>query len=168
MQFTDDERQFVVLCCQKVSLTPRSVKRLVNVYKLLKVLWFRDEQWPLPPEPIQQAIVLLLALSCAYPDAMRESFNHLLDALRKPDKATNNFLAFMVDEKERPPQLRGMAVTEWQAMTQDIQQLTRVPEATAPLGGLKNLTLAEIQPEIIHLVRSFSFVGDIGYDPDSK
>ena len=168
VEFTASECQFVVLCCQKVSLTPRSVKRLVNVYKLLKVLWFRDEQWPLPPEPIQQAIVLLLALSCAYPDAMRESFNHLLDALRKPDKATNNFLAFMVDEKERPPQLRGMAVTEWQAMTQDIQQLTRVPEATAPLGGLKNLTLAEIQPEIIHLVRSFSFVGDIGYDPDSK
>ena len=53
-------------------------------------------------------------------------------------------------------------------MTKDILQLTQLPDATAPLGGLKNLTLAEIQPEIIHLVRSFSFVGDIGYDPDSK
>ena len=72
LEFTAADHALLTACCRKLDLTPRSLKRLVNVYKLLKIIWYRSTHHVEPVEAARQAVVLLLALAPAIPDVLRE------------------------------------------------------------------------------------------------
>ncbi len=172
--FSQPEYDFSVLCCQDIHLTPRAVKRLVNVYKLLKILWYREPQWPQPEWPVEQAMVLLLSLACAYPDAMRSAFDLLIQRTapavrsgRFSAPASETLLDFLSSDLDK--RLAGLACEEWESAKRDLVHLTDPDAKHADLiEPLRPLKLSQLPTEIIYLVRSFSFVGDIGYEPGDK
>ena len=150
LEFSDDEFNFVQSCCRLIELTPRSVKRLVNVYKLLKIIWVRPNGRIKPPWPVEQGIVLLLALSGRYPDLMRDVLDSLRSKVEAGDAST------FVDFFAAYPRRDGDAFSgqEWQRLLDDLKAL--MPPS---------LTLGQMGLDEFELVRSFSFVGDIGYEP---
>lgn len=167
--FSENEYSFVVLCCQYLpTMTPRAAKRLVNVYKLLKIYW-ASSAWQRQPQPaVEQAMVLLLALACAYPDAMREAFNELLLLVRgqriaaAKENTDRAFLGFFT--QSHLPALSEMAQREWKSLSGDITRLSQAKEFKEFGQELSSLELHHMEPERIQLVRSFSFIGDLGYE----
>ena len=71
-----------------VELSPRSTKRIVNVVKLVKNIWYRRGV-PEPGESAKAAIVLLLALSAGYPEVMRRVLLELERVLHRPSRRQN-------------------------------------------------------------------------------
>ncbi len=162
--FSKAEYDFLVVCCQQVNLTPRAIKRLVNVYKLLKILWSREPRWPHPEAPVEQAIVLLLTLSCSYPDAMREAFEELESEIRNNKlgiKQSQNLADFFAIDHSinRNKNL----VDEWRRLQGDLKSLWAFTNDNKNwnVKALKDLPLEKMS-DVLPLVHSFSFVSDLG------
>jgi hypothetical protein len=98
-------------------------------------------------------MLVLLALAGRYPDQMREMLEALQPAVeRQKDVALVTFF-----EQYQPPAGDPYARREWDWLLEDVRALLPA-DAQAP-------RLSEIPIDNFNLVRSFSFVGDIGYQP---
>jgi hypothetical protein len=151
LRFSPSEAALLERCGGDLGLTPRAAKRLINVYKLLKILWHREpDRRPTDPEN-EQAIVALVALSCAYPTVMREVFT-------------------FVDTREfhRPGMLLAEVASTLApacARTPYQEQLWARAAAAARRILPPGLKLDELDRRAFTLAQSFSFVGDAGFDP---
>jgi len=156
LDFTPDEAEIVQECCGAVELSPRSVKRVVNVYKLLKIIWHRGARYIEPGWDAKRAVVMLLALAARHPEAMRDLLDELSEAAKANDQTPlNRWLRTRC--RQRPETTRG--ALHW-------SELDAALELHAPRLGpipINRLGLASS-----NLVRSFSFLGDIGAEPDEN
>ncbi len=159
-EFSPQEFQQLVQCCQEAELSPRSLKRLTNVYKLYKVLSRTRGHRPTPKE--QQAILSLLVFSSRYPDLMRgilqEIGSHYEEGRHQMEEDSETlasvFNRYLSRHERRNPDIY---------LAQDIQKLRHdVGKLIAP----HDLKLKEMRG-IFDFVRTFSFVGDIGVDSTS-
>jgi len=153
-EFSPEEFDLLVKCCQESELSPRSLKRLTNVYKLYKVLSRTRGKTPTQKE--QKSILTLLAFSSRYPDLMRDIlqeigsiFEHGQNTDHDQDQETlfNVFKTYLY----KPAKNSYLA--------EDVKQLTHDFEKLVAT----DLKLEEIR-DIFDFVRTFSFVGDIGVD----
>jgi hypothetical protein len=147
LEFDEDELKTLKECCDGVQITPRSVKRLVNVFKLLKIIWHRKD---LSVEPgIKRAMALLLALCARYPEAMRRLLVDLEEAVRRNStaEAMEGFLSKRTEF--------------WRKNAHDISGWEEIG-FTVKAGDLlkKSLRLSEFGVENLDLVGCFSFVGE--------
>jgi hypothetical protein len=148
VEFDERELGLVEQCCRAIGLSPRAVKRVVNVYKLLKIIWFR-RSGP-PPEPVELAVVLMLALSARFPEQMREVLRRLGEELvtaRDTGKTFKQFFETLPAPREHTDPDRA-----WQRLSVAATRLA--PDAV----------LSSMSEETYDLVLSFSFVGDVGYE----
>jgi hypothetical protein len=156
---------------------PRTLKRLTNVYKLFKIVCrTRGTQFTLEQ---QQTILALLALSGRYPDLMRHIFKAIeacfeenrdaAKAKKKIRDARTDRYRHKPDKEEFSPHLKTplrdfftlklmpdrdrIAKHEIDKLIHDAIQGNIIPSGFVP----ENLTR-----EIFNLIRSFSFVGEIG------
>jgi hypothetical protein len=150
-------------CCEQVSLTPRSIKRVVNVFKLMKIFWFRaDKKDQL--RSVKQASICLLALSSAYPEIMREVFVHLEGLYRRGQGYMYLFSA--LNNIKLPPGSAHELAWQFQSYKQAVSTLKLIPgDEKDPLD---QLTLETFKFSTFNLVRSFSFVGDPVYWSDDE
>ncbi len=159
VKFQQDDLTDLALCCQQVDLTPRSVKRLVNVLKLIKIFWFRSLGGD-RTRPVKQSVMSLLALSAAYPEIMREIFIEMDSYF----KGGNVLREEAVISQLKTIRLRSAIETSfaWQLVLfrRDVDVLQ------AQKFGL--VTIAELDQTTLNIVRSFSFVGDPSYWTDQK
>jgi hypothetical protein len=148
VRFTAEELNDLVGCCETVELSPRTMKRLVNIYKLLKIFWYRSPA-PKPGREVERGILALLTLSARYRQLMRGVFENLaaLPELRW-DIA---FRDFFVSCRSR---VSPSCLEECKRMIRDSEQLLPT-----------DLSIRGFGIETLEQVRSFSFVGDIGYHP---
>jgi hypothetical protein len=136
-------------CCEQTPLTPRAIKRIVNAFKLLKIIWHRPNRHDLPAQVVKHAFLAFLCLSAKYPHAMRHLFDRISKSL---DEGTEVDL--------RAELRRGAESSSGQILP-------------AEREGLKsNLRLipqqARLRPELrptFELVRSLSFAAEVGYNP---
>ena len=158
-EFSPQEFDILVKCCQEVDLSPRSLKRLTNVYKLFKVLCRTRGHKSSPRE--QQAIISLLAFSGRYPELMRDILHDIESGYEESSdnqdkkKLWSIFNKYFENEQEKD-QAHYYVKKELKKLKHDAEKL--IP---------KNLKLEEIK-DIFTFVRRFSFVGDIGYDADKN
>ncbi|MBE2219955.1 MAG: hypothetical protein IAF02_00355 [Anaerolineae bacterium] len=145
-----DQGDFAVLenSCLALGLTPRSIKRLINVLKLIKVFWFRTNQNKNPQET--RTVINLLTLSARHPEIMADVFHSIEMAYSDKEKRTEPLKQFLI------PSL-GLGKT-----IPDTQQIAFKTAVTTL--DLDDITLAELGLETFHVIRSFSFVGDPTYD----
>ncbi|MEM6252746.1 MAG: P-loop NTPase fold protein [Cyanobacteria bacterium P01_D01_bin.156] len=153
-EFDQAEFDLLVECCNHVDITPRTGKRLTNIYKVLKVIWSKRGE---PTEESKKVVLVFLALSGRYPSLMRDVFQEL-DARFDEHVSTldpNPSLTLKWNEfytsLNPPAKSNFYAHMEWRRFEGDI---TRI------LGER-----FEIDRDTFHLALSFCFVGDIGYDP---
>jgi hypothetical protein len=149
--FTLEELGWLRSCCEALPLSPRAVKRVVNALKLLKIVWFRPNRHIRPELDVQQAFVALLALSAAYPDPMRAVFSTLSEQLQAGSQ--------LALQSELKTILSSNSVTAGCALN-EIEDLRKRVDLI-PIG-------AKVLPHLrrtLELVRSLSFVSEVGYDP---
>ncbi|MDZ8054714.1 MAG: P-loop NTPase fold protein [Aulosira sp. ZfuVER01] len=155
IEFTKEEFDTVHECCQHIDLSPRTLKRLINVYKLFKIIWFRSSRLEdiQEDETIRKVIVSFLALSGRYPCLMRSVFEDLEMYFEESRDLERNLLEFFPQKPSVNSD--GYLYREWKRLSHDVKML-----------GLNDITLQQLGEDTFNMVRAFCFVGDIGYDPD--
>lgn len=178
VKFGREELLDLTLCCKQVNLTPRSIKRLINVLKLVKIFWFRDQRRD-PDREVRQTVIALLALAAAYPEIMREAFVELDTRLRGPDKGGEDTIAQFLKTFPLADALHSVYAWQLERFRADVEALESVSldagtrdqfDLDSDQLDLKfcTITLARLTDSTFNLVRSFSFVGDPSYAIDSK
>jgi hypothetical protein len=164
IQFKQEDLEDLAICCQTIVLTPRSIKRLVNVFKLMKIFWFRaDKDAGIAerdrPRAVKQAAMTLLALSSAYPEVMREVFVHIDVLYRQGQEKTELFTA--LNNIRLPSGSASELSWQLQKYKADIKAFTAIAGNGQDKFG--QLTLQDLKLSTFNIVRSFSFVGDPVY-----
>lgn len=163
IEFAQEDLDDLNACCVQIALSPRSIKRIVNVFKLMKIFWFRSASSTADDydqkRVVKQAAMVLLALSSAYPEIMREAFVKLEALYRRGEQTTPLFdeLDKITVPSKSEDELRG--------------QLKRYKMDLAGLRAIKGngqdnfgqLTLDVLQQPTFNIICSFSFVGDAVY-----
>ena len=98
------------------------------------------------------AAFLLLALSERYPDLLRELLDEITVAAETGD--TRNLKALVAGYRPEKPNA---------FLNRELERMQRLVAETDLVSD--ELTPEAIGLETLNLVRSFSFVGNIGYDP---
>ncbi len=147
--FSRQEFEDLAAACDEIGLTPRAVKRLVNVYKLLKIIWYRPNGYPSPARAERRIIVSLLALTARAPLTMRR----FLEELAPEIGASNEGFAKVARDKLAP--LRA------ELPPRDIELIHRCADKLTVNATPKMVSKANYQ-----LLQSFCFIGDIGREAD--
>ena len=157
VEFEPDEPGLLAECCNAVVVSPRSAKRLINVFKLLKIIWQRRGMNGGPPGEVKRAMLMLLSFSARFPEAMRVLLRDLEEEFRgqlpHPNRKLRTFLL------ERCTKEAAGAIRAWEWMR--IKKLI-ANKAVFPA----DITLRQIDLDNIRLVNSFSFVGET--DPERE
>jgi hypothetical protein len=156
MSFTEDEAAVMRACCEVVALSPRSVKRLVNVSKLVKLIWARGDRPPMPATTAS-AVSMLLALSGAHVEVMRGVFRHLEDRERARDPGR---LIDLLEHYELPPEDAALKLLydRWTTDVLALKALRPLEDASFELGSEP---LSQIK-DAVRVVSSCCFVGEVG------
>jgi hypothetical protein len=156
LEFSIDEFNFLDACARRIDLTPRSLKRLVNVYKLLKIIWRRPNRRVQTTPEVERCVVLLLALTGCYPRLMRD----VIDSLGSDVEHGSAMLFADFWKSYQPADHDAQSERDWARLRDDVDALL---EPGTPWFS-PTLSLQQLDPATFNLVRSFSFVGDIGYE----
>lgn len=166
VRFSQEDFEDVQACCQLIRLTPRSVKRLVNVMKLMEVFWFRTLRHD-RERPVKQSVIALLTLAAAYPEVMVEVFTQM-ELKFDSAEARISILGDYLDELARETlRLAGpsLSVLNWQfdRLKEDAtaMRLMELPDET--VVDFLSTTFETLTIETFNMVRSFSFIGDPAY-----
>ncbi len=170
LKFLPGDRVDLELCCQQLQLTPRSIKRMVNVLRLLVVYWIRRLGHQYSTEanrPIKRAIIGLLALAAAYPEIMREMFVELDVLYQTAAQTSEKSIGDLLSEFVQKPQLSFLPEWQIERFHSDINALQNMQvedETGQPVQvSFFSLDLDRLGQDNLNLVRSFSFVGDPTY-----
>jgi len=155
----------IFACCRQINLTPRRVKRLINVLKLIKIFWFRKHSDELSRD-VKQTVIGLLALSACYPEIMREAFVELDTQFRagfgtdslKISKFFNRWKKTLDSQNPIHNQLLERFHIDVKALLK-----VKIDQEEQPLSFF-DITLDRLSFSTFNLVRSFSFVGDPSYE----
>ena len=160
-EFSSQEFNLLLECCKQVDLTPRTLKRLTNVYKLFKIVC-RTRGTRLSA-PVQQAILALLALSGRYPNLMRGVFASIEICFEEKPHATEG-KSYLTSAPLRKPPCKSSSSSincQWVISTCNLSSPNSNTTLCKPISCPQSLTLQEMGHEIFNLIRSFSFVGEI-------
>jgi predicted KAP-like P-loop ATPase len=149
--FSEEEYHIITECCSVYNVSPRTMKRLVNVFKLLKIIWYRDKLGNGPAEDVKKTMLAMLVLAAKYPEPMRELL-HMMERQYVQSKAIadDNVVKFLAGKcRERAK------VSLVPQMWKEVEEALSNDKLVA-----QKLTFAELHEQHLHLVSSFSFVGE--------
>jgi polyhydroxyalkanoate synthesis regulator phasin len=164
-EFSRQEFNILLACCQQVNLSPRTLKRLINVYKLFKIVC-RTRSTKLSLQS-QKATLALLALSGRYPHLIRDIFENIETCFEENRIPKSGKLTQKTPKAQSP--LRDFfdhyqlsnddqyLKREFEKLKHDVLQTDILPP---------NLSLEDLTHEVFNLIRSFSFVGEISENPE--
>ena len=164
-RFTAEEFRWIKECCQHVDLTPRTAKRLINICKIIRIIWTpteNDTTWKEPPTAkCKQTLIAFLALGGRYPKEMRKVLEEIYLEFEEPDEEEEQDQV-SINKDEWLNRLQNQDVfmdmhtkREWKKFKTDF---LKMPPETGFVFEKRTFNLAI----------SFCFVGDIGYDPDDN
>lgn len=175
IKFKSEEFKILLECCRHTDLPPRMIKRLVNIYKIFKIIEFLSNKVWLKSNEQTKAILSVLSLSAYYPDLIREVFDDLdiqfeelesqLEGLKQEEKQQQMQKLKLLDSLLKT--LESLLNTSEEKDAPHLQREYRRlhHDATILLSGI---TLAQFDLETFNLVRSFCFFGDVGYSPEDS
>lgn len=151
--FNEIELSLLADCCNAVSVSPRAGRRLVNVFKLLKIIWYHRGMQREPEAGVKRVMMFLLALSSVQPVIMRQVLHFLEEEYRKENLGGNFKVVFQ-------------ACIDRSRLGEDHAQAKRMLKDLVSMPGNipELLTLETIQLDNLRLVKSFSFVGEVTHD----
>ncbi len=151
LHFSESEYNTIATCCSEFDVSPRTMKRLVNVFKLLKIIWYRDKLGNGPAEDIKRTMLAMLVIAAKYPEPMRELLHLLERQYVSVEKiADKNVVEFLKEVCVRKTD-KAVVPQMWHEVKDAISNDKLVAQG---------LTFAEFHEQHLHLVSSFSFVGE--------
>lgn len=147
LTFDEAELKLLKDICTYVGVSPRSGKRLVNVFKLLKIIWHYRHDEELSRE-IKSATLLLLVLSAQFPKTMRYLIKELENTFGSAKKAAA-IKAYLLECLGVP---RSHAA-QCKLVSNLINNTDLLDE---------DLSIEAFGFDTVRLVHSFSFVGEEG------
>jgi KAP family P-loop domain len=155
-EFTPEELELLERSCKAAEIGPRAGKRLVNILKLIKIIWFHRGEHREPDDDVKQGMMLLLALAARQPLIMRDMLRHLDGLLRRREQLGAKL----------PTLIQNRLL-----ISQHPGNQTAVAHLLSVLGDATlmpcDLELAQVGEDNMRLVRSFSFVGETVEDFDA-
>jgi hypothetical protein len=164
IKFQPEDLADLEACCRQLALTPRNVKRLVNVLKLIDVFWFRTGG-DLRGRPVKRTVIGLLALSAGYPEIMREAFAQMVITYRDRREADTLEVGRFLSELSLPASWREHHESLLARFHADVDSLYRPSEREDSFFAV---TFGALEVRTFNIVRSFSFVGDAVYLGDGS
>ena len=168
IKFAAEEFELLADCCKQVNITPRTAKRLVNIYKILKIIWASPSRSE-PAVEVKRVAIAFLALSSRYPEFMRRlfeivetRFEEKADRLEAGQEVPFSVLA--LTEELRPKHFHQdlHIQAEWRRFSTDLRRSVFASKGGRP----EEEESFRFDRETFHLALTFCFVGDLGYDPD--
>ncbi|MBD2690320.1 P-loop NTPase fold protein [Anabaena catenula] len=158
-RFTAEEFAWISESCQHVDLTPRTAKRLINICKIIKIIWtpvLHDTTWKQEPkQEYKQTLIAFLALAGRYPKEIRKILEEIYLEFEEED--ANTVIIEKDDLLNRLQKQDGYMDShnqrEWKKFKNDFQKMSPQDKFY-------------FETRTLNLAISFCFVGDIGYDPD--
>jgi hypothetical protein len=91
IQVSGEEHNMLTEACLAASVNPRSIRRLANVFKTMKVIWRNNETEP--HDELKRACVFLLAMCASKSNTllrgMRATFNKMEESMEMPKQHSN-------------------------------------------------------------------------------
>ncbi|MGH1395265.1 MAG: P-loop NTPase fold protein, partial [Trichormus sp.] len=158
-KFTQAEFDMIKECCKHVDLTPRTAKRLINICKIIKIIWTptpNDKTWEQEPEiEVKQTLIAFLALAGRYTGQMRKILEEIYFKFEE-----QNEQRIIIDKDKFIGELEQQHYfidmynqREWHKFKNDFIKMPPSQEFI-------------FEQRTFNLATSFCFVGDVGYDPD--
>ncbi len=156
VDFTEQDHRLVAASCTAFDVSPRTMKRLVNVLKLLKIIWYRRGLDDGPPENVKRTMLAVLAVAARYPEVMRHLLHTVERRFAAREKLDENLIDYL---KERCATLRRTAVisADWAAVGEALDNQGLFPP---------KVLFSELREENLRLVATFSFIGES--DPERE
>lgn len=152
LDFSTDERDWLSEACQAVGVTPRAGTRLVNVFKLMKIIWHGQDSETTPKEPVVRTMLLLLALAARYPAAMRNLLSALQECLDDPQLPKSKTLKGFLDKEILSEKAFGVHTEDFEKVQEIIGREKVLPSS---------LKLSAVGARNVALVHSFCFAGEV-------
>lgn len=151
LHFSKEEYEMIAECCSVFDVSPRTMKRLVNVFKLMKIIWYRDKMGNGPADDIKKTMLSILVISARYPEQMRELL-HLMERkyVQEDVIADLNVVEFLTKHCLKNKEI-ALIPQAWTEVSEALSNEDLVSQ---------EITFAELHEQHLHLVSSFSFVGE--------
>jgi hypothetical protein len=158
LRFEPEEHDAISHACSAVGVSPRAMKRLVNIFKLLKIIWFRQGLDKGPAPEVKKAMLSLLALSSRFPEVLRQLLTRTEAAFRAESSPGSLVLAkFLLDETQKGART-ALYPPDWDRVKEALSLSEFFPQ---------QLTFSGLEEPNLHLVNSFSFVGETDSDREA-
>ena len=170
VQFAPEDLRDLTASYRYMNLTPRSIKRLVNVLRLVQVFWYRTLGYDRHRQA-KRAVMGLLALAAAYPDVMVEVLAQMEPYFRTPAKAGTNpgkvLTDMSVDEIKLTDTIHRVLTWQFERYQDDVAAMCQIiVHPDTPPVDYFNISLGELGISSFNLIRSFSLIGDPTYTMD--
>lgn len=156
VKFLEHEPGLLADCCSKVIVSPRATKRLINVFKLLKIIWNRRKLEHGPLDDVKRVMLMLLTLSARHPEVLRVLLRDLEDEYRKAPPKNKQVANFLV-RRCKAEQAAAIRPGEWKRVREIIADESVFP---------RKVTFTDVGVENTRLIISFSLVGET--DPERE
>lgn len=156
LAFEEEEAAALGRCALAVSVGPRATKRLVNVMKMIKIIWYRTGVEV--SIEVEKTVLFFLALSAGYPAVMRYVLLELEAVATSGGERGERDLPTLLEEiAARWGDVEGRR-TEWDFLRAAGKRTELLPEG---------MTVAKLGRRNVDLIHSFSFVGEVDLPRDT-
>ena len=150
VEFSAVDLRLISQCCAEYEVSPRTMKRLVNVFKLLKILWYREGLDEGPPIPVRQTILAMLVIAARQPEVTRHLI-HEMERRYASQESIDDRLVDYLERRCRERRVDALIPSDWDEMIETL----RNPRLFPP-----DVSFAELGDENMRLVAMFCFVGE--------
>jgi predicted KAP-like P-loop ATPase len=154
IHFDAEEYAAITESCSALAVSPRTMKRLVNVFKLLKLIWYRQGLEGGPLIEIKKAMLAILALCARYPEVLRKLLAEMeafyRDSSHEREDLKQGLVEFLVGICEEGAKV-ALYPPDWEGVADAIRNPKFFP---------KDIDFSRLGEANLHLLSSFSFVGE--------
>jgi len=157
LQFSINDHELISACCASFEVSPRTMKRLVNVFKLLKIIWFRQGLDEGPETDVKKAMLALLVIAARFPEPMRQLLHTMERKYADPQsESATEIVPFLVEHcmKNRN---NALVPQDWNEVEAALNNPALISQ---------DLSFEQLHERHLHLVSTFSFIGES--DPERE
>jgi hypothetical protein len=151
LKFDADDYAVISESCSTIVVSPRAMKRLVNVFKLMKIIWHRQGLEEGPDREVKKAMLSILALCSRYPEVLRKLLTNMENYFRDDASNLSAPLAGHLAETAEIGAATALYPPDWHQVANVLNIDTFFPST---------LSFSRLGEANLHLLSSFSFVGE--------
>jgi hypothetical protein len=157
LRFSVNDHELISACCASFEVSPRTMKRLVNVFKLLKIIWYRQGLDDGPEPDVKQAMLALLVIAARFPEPMRQLLNEMERVYAGPGPSLAEQVVSYLLGRCQEHRARALVPQDWGGVEAALGNPALISQ---------ELTFEALHERHLHLVSTFSFIGES--DPERE